>query len=140
MNAKDPEVIEQFIAQRARGIPYAKIAAGLDVSPRTLIVWSRKFADRLANEAAIQNELAHQAIRAADRSRATQIAALQDRILEELTQRSLKDIPTDRLALLACRLHRKSEPVPEQVTFTETFTEDHIAAGNIPNPKLTWQG
>src|SRR5690349_17444709 len=53
MNAKDPEVIEQFITLRARGVPYAKIAAELSVSPRTLIVWSREFADRLSNEAAI---------------------------------------------------------------------------------------
>jgi orotate phosphoribosyltransferase-like protein len=59
MNAKDPEVIEQFIALRARGVPYAKIAAELNVSLRTLILWSRKFADRLANASAIENEAAN---------------------------------------------------------------------------------
>jgi len=140
MNAKDPEVIEQFIALRARGVPYAKIAAELSVSPRTLIVWSRKFADRLSNEAAIENEVALQAVRAADRARALRMAALQDRILEELSQRPLQDVPTDRLALLAWRLQRKSDPVADKLTFTETFTEAHIADGDIPDPKLTWQG
>jgi len=140
MNAKDPEVIEQFIALRARGVPYAKIAAELNVSPRTLIVWSRKFADRLANQSAIENEVAHEAIRAAERARAKQLADLQDRVLLELSQRPLNDIPTDRLALLAWRLQRKSELVPDKLTFTETFTDDHVAAGDIPDPKLTWQG
>ena len=140
MNAKDPEVIEQFISLRARGVPYAKIAAELNVSPRTLIVWSRKFADRLANQSAIENEVAHEAIRAADRARAKQLADLQDRVLLELSQRPLNDIPTDRLALLAWRLQRKSELVPDKLTFTETFTDDHVAAGDIPDPKLTWQG
>jgi len=140
MNAKDPEVIEQFIALRARGVPYAKIAAELNVSPRTLIAWSRKFADRLANQSAIENEVAHEAIRAAERARAKQLADLQDRVLLELSQRPLNDIPTDRLALLAWRLQRKSELVPDKLTFTETFTDEHVAAGDIPDPKLTWQG
>ena len=140
MNAKDPEVIEQFIALRARGVPYAKIAAELNVSPRTLIVWSRKFADRLANQSAIENEVAHETIRAAERARAKQLADLQDRVLLELSQRPLNDIPTDRLALLAWRLQRKSELVPDKLTFTETFTDEHVAAGDIPDPKLTWQG
>ena len=140
MNAKDPEVIEQFIALRARGVPYAKIAAELNVSTRTLIVWSRKFADRLANAFAIENEVANEPIRAADRARAKQIADLQDRVLLELSQRPLNDIPTDRLALLAWRLQRKSELVPDKLTFTEAFTDDHVAAGDIPDPKLTWQG
>ena len=140
MNSKDPEVIEQFIALRARGVPYANIAADLKVSRRTLVTWSRKFADRLENESAIENEVVNEAIRAADRARAAQIAALQDRILAELNQRPLKDIPTDRLALLAWRLHRKSEPVPDKLTFAEAFTDDHIAAGDIPDPRLTWQG
>jgi hypothetical protein len=140
MNAKDPEIIEQFIALRARGVPYAKIAAELNVSPRTLILWSRKFADRLANAFAIENEVANEPIRAADRARAKQIADLQDRVLLELSQRPLNDIPTDRLALLAWRLQRKSDPVADKLTFTETFTEAHIADGDIPDPKLTWQG
>ena len=140
MNAKDPEVIEQFIALRARGVPYAKIAADLNVSRRTLVDWSRKFADRLVNESAIENEVTNEASRSAERARNTQIAALQDRILSELSQRPLQDIPTDRLALLAWRLHRKSELVPGKLTFTETFTDEHIAAGDIPDPKLTWQG
>ncbi|HWH76979.1 MAG TPA: helix-turn-helix domain-containing protein [Candidatus Binatus sp.] len=140
MNAKDPEVIEQFIALRARGLPYAKIAAELNVSTRTLIVWSRKFADRLANAFAIENEVANEPIRAADRARAKQIADLQDRVLLELSQRPLNDIPTDRLALLAWRLQRKFELVPDKLTFTEAFTDDHVAAGDIPDPTLTWQG
>ena len=140
MNAKDPEVIEQFIALRARGVPYAKIAAELNVSTRTLIMWSRKFADRLANASAIENEVANEPIRTADRARAKQIADLQDRVLLELSQRPLNDIPTDRLALLAWRLQRKSGLVPDPLTFTEVFTDDHVTAGDIPDPKLTWQG
>ena len=140
MNAKDPQVIEQFIALRARNVPYAKIAAQLNVSPRTLIVWSRKYADRLANESAIENEVANEALRTAERARTMQMAALQDRILAELSQRPLKDIPTDRLALLAWRLQRKSELVPDKLTFTEVFIDDHVAADDIPDPKLTWQG
>ena len=35
---------------------------------------------------------------------------------------------------------RKSDPVADKLTFTETFTEAHIADGDIPDPKLTWQG
>ena len=140
MNAKDPEIIEQFIALRARGVPYAKIAAELNVSPRTLILWSRRFADRLANASAIENEAANEAIRVAARARTIQIAALQDRILAELSQRPLKEIPTDRLALLAWRLQRKSELLPDRLTFTEAFTDEHVAAGDIPDPNLTWKG
>jgi len=45
-----------------------------------------------------------------------------------------------RLALLAWRLQRKSELVPDKLTFTEAFTDDHVAAGDIPDPKLAWQG
>jgi hypothetical protein len=139
MNAKDPELIDQFIALRSRGVAYASIASQLNVSRRTLISWSRKHADRLENETAIEREAMDLETKAADRGRAKQIADLHDRVLLELSERPLKDIPTDRLALLAWRLQRKAAPVPDKLTFTETFTDDHIAAGDIPDPKLTWQ-
>jgi hypothetical protein len=93
MNAKDPS-IEQFITLRARGVPYAKTPPN-STSRRALSLSESQFADRLSNQAAIENEVAHQAIRAADRARALQVAARPHS--EELSQRPLKEIPTDRL-------------------------------------------
>jgi hypothetical protein len=34
---------------------------------------------------------------------------------------------------------RPSSSVQDKLTFTETFTDEHVAAGDIPDPKLTWQ-
>ena len=140
MNSKDPELIEQFIALRARGVPYVKIVSELNVSRRTLVNWSRKYGDRLENETAIEKEAMGFEAREAERGRTKKIGDLHDRILLELSERPLKEVPTDRLALLAWRLQRKTSPLPEKLTFTETFTDEHIAAGDIPDPKLTWQG
>ena len=139
MNSKSPETIEQFITLRARGTPYATIAQQLSVNRRTLVNWSRKFSDRLENESAIEKEVTDQAAKDAERARIQQMADLHDRILAELSQRPLKEIPTDRLALLAWRLQRKSTPLPDKLTFTEAFTEDHILNADIPDPKITWK-
>ena len=111
----------------------------LSVNRRTLVNWSRKFSDRLENESAIEKEVTDQAAKDAERARIQQMADLHDRILAELSQRPLKEIPTDRLALLAWRLQRKSTPLPDKLTFTEAFTEDHILNADIPDPKITWK-
>src|SRR4051812_7048189 len=101
MNQKSEEVVEQFISLRAKGTPFAQIATQLGVSRPTLLAWSRKHAQRLANERAIELELENSKIKNTNRVRLAQACTLYNRVLEELDKRKLEEIPTDRLAFLA---------------------------------------
>jgi transposase-like protein len=47
MNSKDNETIDRFIQLRAQGGTFARIAAKLNVSTRTLIHWSRQHQHRI---------------------------------------------------------------------------------------------
>jgi hypothetical protein len=53
---------------------------------------------------------------------------------------SLEEIPTDRLAVLACRLEKHIAPEDDTVKFSEEFTEAHVAAGDTPPVVISWQG
>src|SRR5882757_6537102 len=104
MNQKDSELVDRFIALRARGVPYATIESEIGVSRKTLTRWSRQHAQRLANERAIEDELLAETLKNSRRARLEQSCALHSRVLEELSRRKLEEIPTEGLARLAYRL------------------------------------
>jgi transcriptional regulator with XRE-family HTH domain len=140
MNQKPEEIVEQFIALRAKGMPYAEIATQLGVSRPTLANWSRKHSQRIANERAIEQELAAAKLKNSSRERLAQACALYDRVLTELDGRKLAEIPTDRLALLAYRLSKHIEPGPDTITFSEAVSDEHLATEGPPPPVITWKG
>ncbi len=140
MNEKSPELVEQFIALRAKRTPYAQIADQLGVARCTLMRWSRKHAQRLANEMAIEDELQAAKLNNSAHARFVQASTVYNRLVKELDGRNLEGIPTDRLALLVCRLARNTGPAPDTITFSEPFTRQHLDAEGAPPAVITWKG
>ena len=140
MNAKDPELIDRFIALRARRITYAAIESQIGVNRKTLVRWSRQFAQRLANERAIEDESFAESLKNSQRARLEQACSLHQRVLEELGHRKLEEIPTASLALLAYRLEKHIPLQNGAIKFSEPFTHENIAAGDIPPTVVSWEG
>ena len=140
MNAKDPELIDRFIALRAKGIPYASIESQIGVNRKTLVRWSRQHAQRLANERAIEDESLAEALKNSRHARLEQACSLHQRVLEELGRRKLEEIPTASLALLAYRLEKHITPENGALKFSEPFTQEDVAAGNVPPAVVSWEG
>ena len=140
MNTKEPELVDRFIALRARRVPYATIESEIGVHRRTLIRWSRQHAQRLANERAIEDESLAETLKNSRRARLQQACSLHSRVIEELSKRKLEEIPTATLALLAYRLEKHIARQDSTIKFSEVFTEADMAAGNIPDPVVSWEG
>jgi hypothetical protein len=140
MNEKSPELVEQFIALRAKHTPYIEIQNKLGVCRQTLTNWSRKYAQRIANERAIEQEFEDAKMKNTNRARLAQTSALYDRVLSELDGRKLAEIPTDRLAMLAYRISKQLQPAPDTVKFCQAVTDEQLATEGAPLPVLTWEG
>jgi transposase-like protein len=139
MNAKDPQLVERFIALRARRTSYAAISAEIGVERTTLFRWSRTHAQRLANERAMEDEMFAETLHNSRRARLQKACALRDRVLQELDGRNLDQIPTDRLALLAYRLDKHIPQPADTIKFSEEFTEADLASGNVPPVLVSWE-
>jgi hypothetical protein len=140
MNAKEPQVIEQFIGLRAQGWSFARIAAELDVSKPTLIHWSRLHQHRIRNLQALEMEAAAEQCQLSRRHCLESLAADERRLREELARRDLKDIPTARLVLLAAALRKEANALNGPPRLSETVPPDAPLTDQIPEPALTWEG
>ena len=94
---KDQKTKMQFIDLRAQGMSYDKIARELEVSKQTLINWSKEYEIEIANLKAIEMESLQERYYLNKSKRiellGKKLAAVQD----ELENRDLKDVPTDKL-------------------------------------------
>lgn len=139
MNAKDPQVIEQFIALRAQGWSFARIAAELDVSKPTLILWSRQHQHRIRNLQALETEAAAEQCKLSRRHCLQSLADDERRLRDELARRDLKDIPTARLVLLLAALRKEANALNGPPLLAEPVPADAPLAEQMPEPALTWE-
>ncbi len=140
MNAKDPQVVEQFIGLRAQGWSFARIAAELDVSKPTLIHWSRQHQHRIHNLQALEMEAAVEQSKLSRRHCLESLAEDERRLREELARRDLKDIPTARLVLLVATLRKEANLLNGPLWLSEALPPDAPLVDQIPEPALTWEG
>lgn len=104
-----------------------------------MIAWSRKFAHRIQNLRALENEAL------AEQSKVSRRACLENlgedvrRIRGELLKRDLGDIPTARLLTLAALLRSEANRVNGPVHLSEAITGDAPEEDQIANPAVTWE-
>lgn len=136
MNSKDDEIIERFILLRSQDWTLARIATELNVSKGTLIRWSSKHHQRIANLRAVETEALSEDCKISRRRCLETLSEDIAKIREELARRDLKEISTTRLFMLSGRLRSEaarlngplklSAPANELATSEEQFTDPTI--------------
>ena len=87
----------QFVALRAKGLSYRKIAGQLKVSKSTLANWSQELEAEIASLKAIELEGLLEEFSLLKEGRIRLLGGLIKRITEELLSRDLAKVPADRL-------------------------------------------
>ncbi len=92
-----PDIKQQFIELRAKGYSFDKIASKLGKAKQTLINWSKDLQDEIANQKALELEEIYTKYKLHKENRIETFGEMLSKIKEELTNRDLSDIPTDKL-------------------------------------------
>lgn len=93
----DLEVKEKFIELRAKGWTFDKIAKELHKRKATLIDWSKELESEIANRKAIELEVLYEKHYLLKEQRIEILGNLLNKIINEIENRNLKDIPTNKL-------------------------------------------
>jgi transposase len=114
----DIETQQRFVALRAEGWSFTRIATELKVSKPTLITWSRKFQFDIHNQRAITIETLQEKWLASQEARVALLGEQLQRVQAELSQRDVASLSTTQLFALATALRReiKSETGPVEFT------------------------
>lgn len=97
----------KFISLRAQGWTFARIAAELNVSKRTLINWSHKFQFEIKNLRALELEAIQAEYVATREERIRQMGEQLRAVVAELKTRDITEMSTARLFALAASLRRE---------------------------------
>lgn len=93
----DLEDKEKFIELRAKGWTFDKIAKELHKRKATLIDWSKELESEIANRKAIELEALYEKHYLLKEQRIEKLGNLLNKIINEIENRNLKDIPTNKL-------------------------------------------
>ena len=94
---KDNETRDRFIELRSQGLPFAKIAAELNVSKTALINWERDFKEEIDNLRAIELEAMYDKYCLSVRKKVEFFGDVLSRIQRELETRELSESPAEKL-------------------------------------------
>jgi len=101
----------QFVAHRAQGFSFDKIAEVLGVSKPTLIKWQGELYNQIREQEFYEVQTITEQFRVMRRDRFATVAKLLSAVNAELTRRAetndLADIPTDKLVNLALVLEKR---------------------------------
>lgn len=93
----DRDTENRIIELRARGKSYASIASELRIAKQTTIDVCKKYKEQIATLQAMELEQLYEAQRITHTERITSIASLMRRVREEIDDRDLSTIPTEKL-------------------------------------------
>lgn len=110
------ETKQQFIEMRAKGYSFDKIAKELGKAKQTLIDWSKELEEEIANCKALEMDLLYESYYLYKENRLQMFGELIGRIKEELSTRSLEDVPTDKLLELLLKYENQiKEDIKEPI-------------------------
>src|SRR5206468_11310282 len=101
------EKIEKFLELRARGWSLGHIATELDVSKRTLVDWNREYAKEVESFRTLERELLKEKFIASREEELNHLHRFQKDIADELGNRQLKYIDTEKLFRLSVELRKE---------------------------------
>jgi hypothetical protein len=97
----------KFVELRAQGWSLSHIAANLHVSKRTLVDWNRECAADIKSLRTLELELLQEKFLASREEELTRLVRLQKDVEDELANRTLKFVPTEKLFHLAAQLRQE---------------------------------
>jgi len=112
-----PETRQKFVERRAQGWSLVRIAAELGVARSTLIEWSRQLRFEIQNQLAIELDDLRTRLLGHRQARASGLAEKLARVEDELRQRDLATVSTQRLFSLSLALRREIERETGDVPF-----------------------
>ena len=120
------ETKEIFIELRAKGWSFDKIAKKIGKAKQTLIDWSKELQDEIANRKALELEALYETYYLQRESRLQTFGAMLTKIKEEVENRDLSDVPTDKLLELLLKYNSqvKEEIVEPIYKSSQELTEE----------------
>jgi len=117
------DVKQRFIELRAQGMSFEKIAKELGKAKQTLIDWSKELQEEISNHKAMELEALYETYYLFKEARLKQFGEIVARLSEELQERNLSDVPTDKLLDLYLKY---SDKVKEEVVEPRFKTSEEI--------------
>lgn len=110
---------EQFIELRAKGVSYDEISKGIGVSKPTLIKWGRDLQLEISNRYALELELLQEKFYVSKKKRIELFGEQLVRLIEELANRDLSEIPTEKLYDMTMKTAASLKQEETQITLKE---------------------
>lgn len=132
------ELKTQFVELRAKGYSFSKIAKKLRVSKTTVSEWNEELSEQVARLRAQELEAIQEKYALQKEAR---LKALGEhlRVMEkELAQRSLSDVPTEKLLELILKYHRQAQE--ERVEPVDTIIRPKVDSGDNALPSTLADG
>lgn len=131
---------ERFIELRAKGYSFDNIAKELGKHRQTLIDWSKALQEEIAQRKALELETLYQAYYLQRENRLQTFGLIISRLKDELAQRSLSDIPTEKLLELLLKYSNQVkdeiiEPNFKSSQELEAEREDRQLLEEITSPR-----
>ena len=119
---------QRFIELRARGWSFDKIAKELGKAKQTLIDWSKELKDEIANLKALELEALYESYFLLKENRLQTFGGLLNKIKDEVLNRDLSDVPTEKLMELLLKYDSQiKEELIEPIYKTSTeITEERL--------------
>ncbi len=108
---------EEFITLRAQGYSFDRIAERLGRAKQTLIDWNKQLQEEIATRKAIELEALYEKYFLLKTSRLSSFGEMLIKIKEELSERDLSDVPTDKLLDLFLKFHTQVKDELVELTF-----------------------
>ncbi len=102
---------DKFVELRAQGWSLGHIATEIHVSKRTLVDWNREFAADIQSFRTVEHQLSQEKFLSTREEELNRLLRLQKDIHDELANRTLKFIDTDKLFRLSIELRQEIQRV-----------------------------
>jgi len=115
-----------FIELRAAGKSYKQISDKLDVTRQTLINWSKKFKNDIANAQALQIDHIRQEYLINRQHKLRVLGTNFNQVTEEILNRDLSQIPTWRLYQIQHQILEQLDKDPAMIEFIQESKTDGL--------------
>jgi len=120
---EETKLMEKFVKFRIEGKPFLEIAKTLEVSNHQLIEWNKEEYINNAIQAGKQMRLQNilRSHKMDKTSKVKAIVSFSQKINEELSQRDLSEIPTDKLLKMALMNEKRLNESTPKIVFRKTI-------------------
>lgn len=126
------ELKQRLIEMRAKGYSYDKIAKELGKAKQTVIDWAKELDEEISNLKAMELEALYENYSLLKESRLKNLGNLFNKVRNEIEERDLSDVPTDKLLALYIKLNEtvRSEIVEPTILSSKEINSSRLTPMN----------